>query len=72
GPVLEEAIAVVERKEIPEHITPEKGMQLQVGGEQGMFEVTITQVTDTHVTMDGNHPLAGKDLTFELELVSIK
>ncbi|MEN9703062.1 MAG: hypothetical protein RLZZ209_488, partial [Bacteroidota bacterium] len=34
-------------------------------------EVVITDLTDSHVTLDANHPLAGRDLTFELELVSI-
>jgi peptidylprolyl isomerase len=34
--------------------------------------VVITDVTETHVTLDANHPLAGRDLTFELELVSIQ
>jgi peptidylprolyl isomerase len=33
--------------------------------------VVITDLTDSHVTLDANHPLAGRDLTFELELVSI-
>jgi peptidylprolyl isomerase len=36
-----------------------------------VVEVVITDLTDSHVTLDANHPLAGRDLTFELELVSI-
>jgi FKBP-type peptidyl-prolyl cis-trans isomerase 2 len=41
----------------------------QDGG--NVVEVVITDLTDSHVTLDANHPLAGRDLTFELELVSI-
>jgi peptidylprolyl isomerase len=42
----------------------------QDGGQ--VVEVVITDLTETHVTLDANHPLAGKDLTFDLELVSIQ
>jgi peptidylprolyl isomerase len=42
----------------------------QDGGQ--VVEVVITHLTETHVTLDANHPLAGKDLTFDLELVSIQ
>ena len=36
------------------------------------LEVVVTEVTDTHITIDGNHPLAGRKLIFDVELVEIK
>ncbi len=59
---------------LPSGMTPQVGMQLQSTQKDGStMVVTITKVTDnTSVTIDANHPLAGKDLTFELELVKIQ
>ena len=69
---MEQLVAVVERKEIPEHIKVEVGSQLEVSQEDGQtFPVLITEVTDTHVTLDANHPLAGRNLIFDLRLVEI-
>ena len=54
----------------PENIKPEVGHGLQLRQpDGGMFEVTVTKVEDDGVTLDANHPLAGKDLVFEIELV---
>ena len=39
---------------------------------EGQLEVVVTEVTDTHITIDGNHPLAGRKLIFDVELVEIK
>lgn len=72
GPVREEMVARVGKDQFPEGIEPEVGQQLQVpqqGG--GIIVVTVTEVDDTQVTLDANHPLAGKDLTFEIEVVEI-
>lgn len=73
GPYKEELVMEVERKLFPPTAKPEVGQKMQVpkqGGKQ--MTVTITKVTEEKVTMDSNHPLAGKDLTFELELVEIE
>jgi peptidylprolyl isomerase len=52
---------------------PEVGMALAMQiSEDQQIPVTITEVTDTHVTLDANHPLAGEKLIFEIELVEIK
>lgn len=60
------------RSEFPADMTPEAGMELQMSDNQGnVFPVVITEVNDQVVMLDANHPLAGKDLTFEIELVSI-
>jgi peptidylprolyl isomerase len=72
GPRMDEALIVVPRIDIPEHIKPEVGLQLQLMGPDGnAVFAQVTAMTETEVTLDGNHPLAGKDLTFEIELVSI-
>jgi peptidylprolyl isomerase len=72
GPRIDEMVAVVERANLPPDLTPEVGERLEVTQEDGhVFPVVITEVTDTHVTIDANHPLAGRDLTFDLKLVEI-
>jgi peptidylprolyl isomerase len=68
----EEMVVAVERSQVPLDLTPEVGMRLEITQEDGQeFPVVITNVTDTHVTLDANHPLAGRDLTFEIKLVEI-
>ncbi|KUF09661.1 FKBP-type peptidyl-prolyl cis-trans isomerase [Pseudoponticoccus marisrubri] len=67
-----EARQNVPRTEIPDHIPLDLGTQLQVQTPQGQtVPVTVVEVTDSEVTLDANHPLAGKDLTFAVELVAI-
>ncbi|MDT7604643.1 MAG: hypothetical protein QOF61_2640 [Acidobacteriota bacterium] len=50
---------------------PEVGMSLLMKVPDGEIPLTITAVTETHVTLDANHPLAGEKLTFEVELLEI-
>ncbi len=72
GPVIEEMIVNVERSGLPEGMEPEIGMELQLRDENGQgIPVVITEVDETTITLDANHHLAGKDLTFEIELVTI-
>ncbi len=67
-----ENTVTIERAQIPANIPLELGTQLNMHQDGGhVVEVTVIDLTDTHVTLDANHPLAGKDLIFELELVSI-
>lgn len=62
----------VPRAEIPADIPLDLGTQLQVQTPQGqVMPVTVVDVTETEVTLDANHPLAGRDLTFAIELVAI-
>jgi peptidylprolyl isomerase len=50
----------------------ELGTQVQAQNEEGqVMTLTIFEVTETHVVLDANHPLAGQDLTFDVELVEI-
>lgn len=61
----------VERSQIPAEINPEVGMMLQVNTDQGATNVTVKTVTDDKVVLDGNHPLAGQTMKFDIELVEI-
>ena len=58
--------------ELPEDLVPEVGMMLQASSNDGsIVSFTIIAVAETTVTLDGNHPLAGDDLVFEIELVEV-
>ena len=71
-PHRKEMAVEVPREEIPPDLNPKVGDQFQLQDDGGRtIRVRITKVSETSVTMDGNHPLAGKDLTFEVELVEI-
>jgi FKBP-type peptidyl-prolyl cis-trans isomerase 2 len=60
------------RAEIPADIPLDLGTQLQVQTPTGqVMQVVVAEVTDTEVTLDANHPLAGRDLTFAIELMDI-
>jgi FKBP-type peptidyl-prolyl cis-trans isomerase 2 len=58
--------------EFPADMKPEIGMELHMSDNQdNVFPVVIAEVKEEAVVLDANHPLAGKDLIFEIELVSI-
>ena len=72
GQYRDDMIFEVGRDELPSSINPEVGMQLQMNqGDGSILIVTITEVSDTTVKLDANHPLAGQDLTFDIDLVEI-
>ncbi|MGE5894395.1 MAG: FKBP-type peptidyl-prolyl cis-trans isomerase [bacterium] len=72
GPHRKELIVDIGREHVPPHIEPKPGLMVQIKQEDGsVTDLVITGVTDTHVTLDANHPLAGQDLTFEIKLVDI-
>ena len=72
GPYREDQVIEVERSRLPDDIEPEVGQQLQVQQANGQTAiVVIKDVSDGSVALDANHPLAGEDLTFEIELVSV-
>lgn len=72
GPHLEEMVVVVDRQQMPPEIEPEVGQQLQIQQPTGqVIPVIITDVSSSAVTLDANHPLAGEELTFEINLVEI-
>lgn len=72
GAPREDLVITAERNQIPENIKPEVGLQLQMQDDSGNdINVTITKLDDEKVTLDANHPLAGKTLVFDIELVKI-
>ena len=73
GPHRDEMVMVIPRTQLPQGMTPKVGQKLQTTTNDGAnLTVTVTAVSDTTVTIDANHPLAGKDLIFEIKLVSMK
>lgn len=72
GSYIEELVTVVERSQIPSSLEPKVGMMLQANSDDGMVvPFTVKEVTEDSVILDGNHPLAGKGLTFKIELLEI-
>jgi FKBP-type peptidyl-prolyl cis-trans isomerase 2 len=72
GPRREDMVVSVDRAQFPDDIRPEVGEQLQIKQPDGRAAVvTITEVSDDSVILDANHPLAGEDLTFDIQLVNV-
>lgn len=71
GEPRKELVQKVEKKHLPKDLTPEVGLQLQIGEPKDGVVVTITEIDDETITLDGNHPLAGKKLIFNVELSEI-
>ena len=68
----EERVLVVDRSSCELESEPQVGQELELCGEEGeVFEVRVTAVSDSEVTVDANHPLAGRQLSFEVELLAI-
>lgn len=73
GPVFDQLISDVEKKNLPEGMEVSVGQDLYATAPDGQqTRVKVTNVTDTHITVDANHPLAGKELVFDIEVVEIK
>ena len=72
GPVMPEAVQEVPKSQFPEDLKLEVGMQLAAQGPQGTIPVVIKEIGDETVKVDFNHPLAGKDLTFDVEVIDVK
>lgn len=69
GPIRTEMTQEVEKQFVPEGV--EVGQQLTAQGPQGPMMVTVVEIKETTVVLDANHPLAGKDLIFDLEVVEV-
>jgi peptidylprolyl isomerase len=72
GPYNNELVAAVPRSQVPPELDVSVGMVLQVRStEGGLARAIVRDVSENEITLDLNHPLAGQDLTFEIELVEI-
>jgi len=72
GPRHEQMVQEVPRTVLPEDLEPKEGMALQARNQEGgTVNLVVTAVSDDSITVDGNHPLAGKALNFDIELVNI-
>ena len=73
GEKSEDMVIEFPRSQFPADMKPEVGMQLNLRGQDGRnFPVVISEVKDEVVLLDGNHPLAGQDLIFDIEMVEIR
>jgi peptidylprolyl isomerase len=72
GPRHEQLVQEVPKTALPPELEPEIGMQLHSKAPDGQtMQLLVTEVAEQTITVDGNHPLAGQDLTFDIELVEI-
>jgi len=72
GPHRPEAVQTVPRDRIPPSVDVSVGARLQATGGDGQpLQLTVVGVDEAQVTVDANHPLAGKDLVFDVELVEV-
>ncbi|MDM9384264.1 peptidylprolyl isomerase [Chlorogloeopsis sp. ULAP01] len=72
GPYRPELVMIVERQRIPTDVALEVGQLLQISQSSGQaIPVVVTNVSEAEVTLDANHPLAGQELIFDIQLVEI-
>lgn len=72
GPKMEELIVDIKRSKFPDNIIPAVGKKIKVKQGSGNFvDVVITHMNEDTITVDANHPLAGKTLIFDVELMEI-
>ena len=72
GEYLEDLIYEIDRQQVPSNLDLHVGQRLQMNPKEGQsIIVTVTNLSEQKVTLDANHPLAGKKLFFEIELVEI-
>lgn len=72
GEYYPELAMVVSRQQLPPDFDLEIGQELEISQPDGqIIPVVVTELSESNITLDANHPLAGQDLVFELELVAI-
>jgi peptidylprolyl isomerase len=68
----EAAVQEIPRSEFPEGMALEVGVPMTAQTEQGQMYAVVTELREDTVMVDFNHPMAGKDLTFEVEIVKVR
>lgn len=71
GPHRAELVFEVVRANLPEDVPIEPGMLFNPGGQRGRFQLRVLELTPAGALMDGNHPYAGKDLRYEIEVLAL-
>jgi len=72
GPYHAELVSTIKASQLPPHIKPQIGLELELSSDEfNPISVIITEMKNGEITLDGNHPLAGKTLVFEVEIVEI-
>ena len=72
GQRMEDALQEVPKEQFPQDVELKEGMQLAAEGPQGVIPVVVSEIKENTVLVDFNHPLAGKDLTFDVEVVKVR
>jgi peptidylprolyl isomerase len=72
GPYREDMLLVIDKSQLPEDVEPKVGESVPIPRPDGPpIDITVADVTESEVTVDANHPLAGEDLTFDIQLIDI-
>ena len=71
GPRRDELVQTIPRERIPAHINLSIGLRLEAEGGDEPLAVTVIALEGDTVTLDGNHPLAGRGLTFDIQMVEV-
>ena len=68
----EENVVTIPKTELPEHMKVEVGRSVRYVSEKGeVVNLMVANITEDTITLDGNHPLAGETLTFDISLVAV-
>lgn len=72
GPRRDEMVLAIDRATLPQDVQPQVGQKIQLQTQEGQpVEAAVTGVTESNITVDANHPLAGRPLTFEIHLLEV-
>ncbi|PZD79347.1 peptidylprolyl isomerase [Mesonia sp. K7] len=72
GPKRDDAFVTVNKSKLPEGLEPKVGMQLEASQPDGQRQMlVISEIKEDEVVLDANHPLAGQDLEFDIELMEV-